>query len=94
MRSVDLRHEGEMENIEAPGKDRDGIRAFCTHCRREQTFIHAPLSNRFHLILTVVTFGLWLPVWAALLFGRSLRPWRCKQCGWHKPEFRGTTRVL
>jgi hypothetical protein len=56
-------------------------------------FIHARVRNRRHLLLTVLTGGAWCLVWLALLFGKSLRPWRCRTCGWHKPEFRTTTRI-
>ncbi len=70
--------------------ERTGFRAHCPHCRGESIFIHARVSNRRHLVLTVLTGGIWFPVWAALLLGKCLRPWRCGVCGWHKPEFRKT----
>jgi hypothetical protein len=41
-----------------------------------------------HALLSVLTGGLWLVGWAALLIGTWMRPWRCAACGWHKPEFR------
>ena len=41
-----------------------------------------------HALLSVVTGGVWLVVWGALLMGKCLRPWRCAVCGWHKAEFR------
>jgi hypothetical protein len=41
-----------------------------------------------HLVLTLCTCGLWAISWIAASVGHILRPWRCKHCGWHKPEFR------
>jgi hypothetical protein len=82
-----------MEKTEGLGKGRAGFTAHCPHCREERVFIHARLSIRRHLILTILTGGLWGVVWAALLIGKSLRPWRCSVCGWHKPEFRKTCRL-
>ncbi|MEI9894708.1 MAG: hypothetical protein WDN28_12665 [Chthoniobacter sp.] len=38
-----------------------------------------------HLFLTVITCGLWLVSWASIFLGHQLRPWRCPQCGGHKP---------
>jgi hypothetical protein len=38
-------------------------------------------------MLSIFTGGLWLVSWAALCIGKTLRPWRCEHCGWHKPEF-------
>ncbi len=52
--------------------------------------MHAPLANRRHLLLTLLTAGIWSVAWAALFLGKCLRPWRCRACGWHKPEFRKT----
>ncbi|MDR3403971.1 MAG: hypothetical protein P4L99_15855 [Chthoniobacter sp.] len=46
-----------------------------------------------HLFLTILTAGLWLVSWASIYLGHQLRPWRCQQCGWHKPIFRERTGV-
>ncbi len=85
--------EGEAEKSGGSGAERTGFAAHCTHCRRETIFTHVRVSNRRHLLLTVVTGGLWSLVWAALLVGKGLRPWRCSVCGWHKPECRKTARI-
>jgi hypothetical protein len=82
-----------METIEGNaglGSGRAGFTAHCPHCRQEQTFVHAHLSHRRHLLLTILTAGIWSVVWMALFIGKCLRPWRCGVCGWHKPEFRKT----
>jgi rubredoxin len=74
------------------GSERTGFTAHCPHCRQESVFEHARIANRRHLLLTVLTGGIWIFVWLALLFGKCMRPWRCRVCGWHKPEFRKACR--
>ena len=77
-----------MEVKQESGSLPAGFAAHCPHCRCQSTFIPARLSHQRHLCVTILTFGLWSIVWLALLLGKSLRPWRCNTCGWHKPEFR------
>src|SRR5579862_815783 len=67
---------------------RDTRTAYCVRCRRPRDFRHPSRRWAFHILLTILTFGLWLPVVLALLGGRLLRPWRCTACGWHHPECR------
>jgi hypothetical protein len=83
-----------MENNDGHPAGRAGFTAHCPRCRRDEVFIHARLARRRHLILALLTAGAWLPVWFALFILKSLRPWRCRACGWHKPEFRKTTPPL
>ncbi len=78
----------EVEKIDGPGLARAGFKAHCPHCRQESVFVRARVSNTRHLLLTLATGGLWGVVWAGLLLGKGMRPWRCGMCGWHKPEFR------
>jgi hypothetical protein len=82
-----------MEQTEDPGLRRTGFTAHCPHCRTQSTFIRARLANHRHLLLTILTLGLWSVVWFILFLGKSLRPWRCQHCGWHKPEFRKPPRA-
>lgn len=64
------------------------IRAYCAKCRHRQSFVKTKVNHVLHLILTILTLGLWGISWAAHTIGMYYRPWRCKHCGWHKPEFR------
>jgi hypothetical protein len=64
------------------------VRAYCSRCRHEHTFVPARHHHLLHLVLTVCTGGIWLVTWVAVCIGQRLRPWRCEHCGWHKPEFR------
>ena len=66
---------------------KDKVRAHCPRCRHQQIFVTAKINHPLHLILAVLTLGLWLVSWIALCIGKVMRPWRCEHCGWHKPEF-------
>jgi hypothetical protein len=44
----------------------------------EKTEIHHGL----HLILSIITVGLWLVSWISIAIVHKLRPWRCLHCGW------------
>ena len=80
-------------NKEGPGTMRRGFVAHCPHCRQQSLFVHARISHGRHLLLTLVTGGLWAFLWIGLCISKALRPWRCESCGWHKPEFRTTLRT-
>ena len=64
------------------------LHAYCARCRHRHVFVRTAVNHGFHLFLSVITFGLWLVSWVAVCIGRTMRPWRCEHCGWHKPEFR------
>jgi len=70
------------------GSEGTGFAAHCPHCRRESIFEPARVSHPRHLLLILLTGGLWTVVWVSLIAGQCMRPWRCASCGWHKPEFR------
>ena len=54
-------------------------RGFCTNCNKYVLVRGATPNHILHLLLTLVTCGLWLIVWVLL----SIAPvvWRCSQCG-------------
>jgi hypothetical protein len=39
------------------------------------------ISNILHLLLSVFTVGLWIPVWVLLGFGSAATKPRCQVCG-------------
>jgi predicted RNA-binding Zn-ribbon protein involved in translation (DUF1610 family) len=80
--------EGIPGKNELLGAESTGFTAHCPNCRRETVWVKARISHGWHLLLIVVTGGLWTVSWLALLIGKVMRPWRCEVCGWHKPEFR------
>src|SRR5436189_6107268 len=63
------------------------IRAYCRQCKHQQYFVRYAPNHLFHLALTILTAGLWVISWIAVSIGSWLRPWRCKHCGWHEPQF-------
>ena len=64
------------------------IRAYCAKCRHKQSFVLTQVNHPLHLALTILTLGLWGVSWVAHTIGMVFRPWRCKHCGWNKPNFR------
>jgi len=63
-------------------------RAFCARCKHQQSFEMITINHRLHFLLTILTGGLWGISWLAHTLGMTARPWRCKHCGWQKPESR------
>lgn len=63
---------------------------FCESCGRRVLATRPQPSHVLHLMLSLVTFGLWIPVWlvAAALAGTA--PWRCNQCGETAASSEGT----
>ena len=50
---------------------------FCKHCNKAVTFHVEPVSHLKQLLLSVVTLGLWLPMW----IGMAVSPTKlCDQC--------------
>lgn len=55
---------------------------YCQRCHRHTLHTKEQLSNGMGCLLTVVTGGLFIPLW--LLYGILIlpfRPFRCQQCG-------------
>lgn len=51
----------------------------CKNCNKRVVVFRKGTNHILHLILTLVTFGVWLIVW----FGVSVKfgGWRCVECG-------------
>lgn len=58
---------------------------FCKVCQQQRLMLRDGANHLLHLVLTVLTGGLWLIVWigCSVQFGG----WRCSQCGHQKREF-------
>ena len=66
----------------------NAIEAFCPKCREVRMFAHRPPRHiGLNLLLMVLTCGLWALVWFFEALFSEMRPWRCVDCAWHKPEF-------
>ena len=62
------------------------IRAFCRRCKHEAEFRRYTPHHRWHLVVTLLTVGLWAVSWLSVCLGAWFRPWRCQRCGWHDPQ--------
>jgi len=51
----------------------------CSTCETQRLIVAAKPNHVLHLLLTLVTGGLWFPVWAWLSMGASKG--RCATCG-------------
>ena len=52
----------------------------CEHCGKKTLHTQASLNHILHLILSIVTGGVWLVVWIFLALV-SDSAWRCSECG-------------
>lgn len=59
--------------------------AFCPVCERQSRFQKERINHLLHLVLSVLTLGLWLIVWVAVGIANSSKPSRCVTCGEPKP---------
>lgn len=52
---------------------------FCKVCGKNVKITRNGRNHILHLLLTLITAGLWLLVWIPLLL--TSEPWRCNECG-------------
>jgi hypothetical protein len=52
---------------------------YCTHCEKQVLIRRKGTNHVLHLLLTLVTGGLWLIVW--ILCAIKIGGWHCAQCG-------------
>lgn len=55
-------------------------RGFCPDCNRNVLYRRTGPNHILHLLLSVITAGLWLPVWFVLTLLQ--KPYRCPNCGY------------
>lgn len=53
---------------------------FCAHCQKQTMAIGNKPNHLLHLILSVMTAGVWAFVWLLVAVG-SMGGYRCTQCG-------------
>jgi len=54
--------------------------AYCSHCQKQVMAQGNKPNHILHLLLTVLSFGLWIPIWLLLTI-MSAGNYRCTQCG-------------
>lgn len=52
----------------------------CTACRANTQHLRPSTSHVLHLILALITLGLWIPVWLLVAVSNSTQG-QCSQCG-------------
>lgn len=52
---------------------------WCEACGRQVLIRRKGINHLLHLLLTILTAGVWVVVWFLVLF--VTRPWRCTICG-------------
>lgn len=61
-----------------------GVKKAQRYCEDEAKFVLAekPTPNHIlHLLLSIVTVGIWVPVWIILQLVSEFSAWRCPSCG-------------
>jgi hypothetical protein len=54
---------------------------FCPHCGEQRLLLREGPNHVLHLILSVLTFGLWLIVWFVIAARKQDAAARCSVCG-------------
>ena len=57
------------------------MRSYCQACCENRPFEKQSASHVLHLLLSIVTFGVWLPVWFLCALSAGFQPWHCPMCG-------------
>lgn len=58
------------------------IRAFCESCDRYVRGVKEKNTTHvLHVLLSVCTCGLWLPIWLLVGVSDASQPYRCPYCG-------------
>lgn len=52
---------------------------FCRLCGKQTLAVRPGTNHVLHLLLSIVTLGIWLPVWLGLSI--KFGGWKCSQCG-------------
>ena len=53
---------------------------YCAHCQKDVMASGTTPSHLLHFFLSVLTFGLWVPIWILVAVGK-IGGYRCTQCG-------------
>lgn len=53
-------------------------RRYCPNCQSDVLAVSNSVNHVLHLLLSILTGGLWLLVW--LLMAASVKDWRCSRC--------------
>jgi len=54
---------------------------YCKTCQKKTLHARATFSGGWGIFLTIITAGLFLPVWLLIALIQAFSPWRCQVCG-------------
>jgi ribosomal protein S14 len=54
---------------------------YCRRCGHKTLHLRERFSNTAGCLLTVITAGLFIPIWALLMIGNLGQRWQCAACG-------------
>ena len=57
------------------------VQRHCPVCGQYRLFAKQGPSHILHLLLSLVTLGMWLPVWFLCVLLSAFEPFRCMACG-------------
>ena len=57
------------------------IRRYCRFCQTKRPFERESMNGVLHLLLILITAGLWLVILIPYAILASMRPFRCRACG-------------
>lgn len=60
--------------------DQNQASHYCAHCQQDVVAAEETPNHLLHFVLTLVTLGLWVPIWILATLGIIAR-YRCTQCG-------------
>ena len=61
-------------------------RQVCKECDAYRPFDKHGPNHILHLLLTLLTFGLWSVIWLLITIGKEFEPYHCRVCGekWYR----------
>ena len=59
----------------------DYVHRWCTHCGQERLCFPLQARWKAHVLLTVITLGIWALAGLVMLLDHRRRPYRCMSCG-------------
>lgn len=67
----------------APGFGLEVLPGRCQHCSRDVVFVrlNQEPNHRLHALLSLLSGGIWLPIWCLSLCRADAQPWECAECG-------------
>lgn len=51
---------------------------YCAHCKKEIAYHYDPVNHGKHLLFSILSLGLWVPLWVCVTFAPSKI---CDECG-------------